>query len=275
MPEIDLSRRLVYRRDRLIDPSVRRGIRYRPLDAPDLKMDVYTPPGAQSVPAVLFIHGGPIPREMTPPTEWGSFISYGELAAACGLAGIVPNHRLYGLTDYPIAQDDVETAIAYVRANAGELGVDGDRLAVWVFSGGGPLLARFVRNCPAFVRCLVAFYAILDLRHVIPPGADAAQVAGMELFSPAAQLPGSLTRVPVLVARAGLDAPAVNDSIDSFVRSALSGNAMIECLNHPAGQHAFDVLDDDGRSREIIERAMEFIRSHVETGSAELSVSNR
>jgi acetyl esterase/lipase len=275
MPEIDLSRRLVYRRDSLTAASVRRSIRYRPLDAPDLLMDVYTPSGTQPVPAVLFIHGGPIPREMTPPTQWGAFISYGELAAAYGLAGVVFNHRLHALTDYPIAQDDIEAAIEYVRKNADDLGISDDRLAVWVFSGGGPLLARFVRDCPAFVRCLAAFYAILDLRHVIPPNADAAQVAGMELFSPAAHVPGSLTRVPLLLARAGLDAPAVNDSIDSFVRAALSGNTMIECLNHPAGHHAFDLLDDDDRSREIIKRAMEFVQSHLSTDSAEVSLSSR
>src|SRR5581483_6874089 len=97
--------------------------------------------------------------------------------------------------------------------HAGELGIDSERLAVWVFSGGGPLLTRFVRDTPAFVRCLVAFYAALDLRHVIPAAADAAIADQMHQFSPAAHLQPATTRVPMLVARAGLDAPVLNESI--------------------------------------------------------------
>jgi acetyl esterase/lipase len=263
MAEIDLTRRIVYRPEATAPPSVRRGVPYGPVDAPELLMDIYTPPGAHDVPAVLFVHGGPIPRDMTPPSHWGSFTSYGELAAASGLAGIVFNHRLYAPSDYPIAQADVESAIEFIRSNAAEFGVDRERLAVWVFSGGGPLLTPFVRNCPRFVRCLVAFYAVLDLRHVIPATADAGQASRMEQFSPAAHIGPVEVPVPVLVARAGLDTPVLNASIDSFIRAALSANAWLDCLNHPTGHHAFDVLDDDERSREIIKYAVQFVVARV------------
>jgi hypothetical protein len=41
---------------------------------------------------------------------------------------------------------------------------------------------------------------------------------------------------------------------------ALSCDVPIELLNHPTGEHAFDVRNDDARSREIIGRTLEFIR---------------
>jgi dipeptidyl aminopeptidase/acylaminoacyl peptidase len=60
-------------------------------------MDVYRPreigPDVR-LPAIVFVPGGPIPRDMLPPREWGFFISYGELAAASGFAGVTFNHRL-------------------------------------------------------------------------------------------------------------------------------------------------------------------------------------
>jgi acetyl esterase/lipase len=44
------------------------------------------------------------------------FIGYGALAAAAGLVGITFNHRLYTDADYPLAADDVTTAVEQTRA---------------------------------------------------------------------------------------------------------------------------------------------------------------
>ena len=122
-------------------------------------MNIYAPAdlsGASRAPAVLFVHGGPIPSDFMPPTQWGVFVSYGELAAASGLVGVTFNHRLFALTDYERSQADVAAAIDYVRNHAAELNVDADRIALWYFSGGGPLMAPIVRigqtTCVAFLR---------------------------------------------------------------------------------------------------------------------------
>jgi hypothetical protein len=55
----------------------------------------------------------------------------------------------------------------------------------------------------------------------------------------------------------------INETIDLFVREALAGNAMLDVVNHSAGRHGFDILDDDERSREIIARAVAFAQAHV------------
>jgi hypothetical protein len=69
----------------------------------------------------------------------------------------------------------------------------------------------------------------------------------------------------MLVARAGQDHPFLNDALDRFVREALVQNAPLDLLNHREGRHAFDILDDDARSREIISRTLEFLQAHLES----------
>ncbi len=64
----------------------------------------------------------------------------------------------------------------------------------------------------------------------------------------------------------------MNAGIDRFVEQALAANACLDVLNHPTGRHGFDILDDDARSREIIARAVEFLRSRlIEGRSAHLT----
>jgi hypothetical protein len=58
----------------------------------------------------------------------------------------------------------------------------------------------------------------------------------------------------------------VNPSLDTFVAEALSKNVSLELMTHPTGQHAFDVLDDHERSRQIIARALGFARTHLTAG---------
>lgn len=66
----------------------------------------------------------------------------------------------------------------------------------------------------------------------------------------------------MFIARAGLDNAGFNDAIDRFVQLALSKNLTIEVVNHATGHHGFDIENDDDRSREIIRRTIEFIKTH-------------
>ena len=246
MAERDLSKRIVYRVDDMRDVRVRRDEVYKRDAGAELKMNIYAPAslsGDARAPAVFFVHGGPIPADFTPPTQRGVFVSYGELAAASGLVGVTFNHRLFALTDYERSQADVAAAIEHVRSHAAELNVDADRIALWCFSGGGPLMTPMLRDRPDYVRCLLAFYAYLQ-----PAEAQIRSKGG---------------GVPIFVARAGLDQPMINETIDRFVQEALAGNATLDLMNHPGGRHGFDILDDDERSREIIARAVAFAQAHV------------
>jgi acetyl esterase/lipase len=245
--------------------SVRRDVVYKKGD-PRLKMDVYTPPGqgpAARLPAVLFIHGGAPPG--TSPKDMGVFVSWGRLAAASGMVGVTFTHRLgFPRTMLTEGAADVSDAVAYVRANADALGVDGDRVCLAAFSAGGPMLSPAMRDRPPYVRCLVAFYAFMDVQQSEPHRQHETPEVVREL-SPINHLANGAGRIaPLFIARAGLDeVPAMNDSIDRFVREALARNATLDLANHPGGVHAFDILTDDDRSREIIRRALEFMKTHL------------
>lgn len=248
--------------------KVRKDLNYKGNDAhPLLKMDVYIPPGlglTDRRPAVIFIHGGTGTEHR--PKDWGFYVSWGKLVAASGMVGVTFTHRLgYPKPQLTEAASDVTDTLSYVRANADLLNVDKDRICLAAYSAGGPLLSMAMREKPVYVRCLVAFYAFMDIQqsdlhkqHETPEM--------LKKFSPITYLTATETGgiAPVFIARAGQDQiPAMNDSIDRFIREAIHRNATIDVANHSQGVHGFDNQNDDARSREIIRRVIDFMRTHL------------
>jgi hypothetical protein len=70
---------------------------------------------------------------------------------------------------------------------------------------------------------------------------------------------------PMFIARAGLDSPDLNDGLDRFVQAALKHNVSVEVLNHATGHHGFDIEDNNARSREILKRTIEFLKTHIDS----------
>jgi len=261
-----ITKRVVYTVPMMDRVTVRKNLVYKTVDRLQLKADVYIPPGSGPLarPAVIFIHGGPIPHNLaTAPKEWGIFASYGHIIAASRFVGVTFNHRFYGGEYLADAQNDVDDLIAFVRENANPLGIDKDRIAVWAFSGGGPFLTGLLREPPPYISCIVAYYAMLDLRLMRASASVTISDDMLEKFSPVGNMAaGDKQIAPVFVARAGLDNPLLNESIERFIHEAVSKNVMIDFCNHPGGRHGFDVLDDNERSREIIRHTIEFIKTH-------------
>ena len=258
------KRRVVYEVPGMGSVSVQRDIVYKSVEATDLKLDVYAPKGLSNsarLPGIVFIHGGPIPPPLQlQMKDTGQYLSWGELAAASGLVGVTFNHRYHDYTYLEQANSDVIAAFDYIRKHADGFNLDPDRLCLWVCSGGGPFLSFALQDQPKFVRCIVIYYAILDLR---PIERISQVVSGesLEKFSPMAYR-GS-TEVPMFIVRAGLDNPQLNQTIDLFVQKALAINAPFDFANHAQGHHGFDILDNDARSQQIIARTIEFIKANV------------
>jgi hypothetical protein len=200
------------------------------------------------------------------PTEWGQYISLGQLTAAFGLVGITFHHRYHELGLINESALDIEDAIKYVRVNAGKFCLDRDNLCLWVISGGGPFLSTTLRKKPDYIRCVVAYYTMLDMRGV----KEAEQILDKETlyrFSPVAALEeADSSSIPIFLARAGQDKPVLNRSIDKFIEVALSKNIPIDFSNHPQGRHAFDILDNTTRSKEIVKGTLEFVRLNLKAG---------
>lgn len=245
--------------------EVTKGLNYGS-DAPiQLQMDVYRPANLKKDerrPAVLFLHGGggtgPVTASAFPPTAWGVYQSYGRLMGASGLIGVTFNQRI-GDSDDRLQQgfSDVRAAIAYVRANAATLHVDPDRLCLAAYSAGGPLLAVAIGDPQPYLRCLVGFYSVLDVR---PP------VTGERaLFSPIEQLKLHADKLPpILIARAGSDFAQLNATIDRFAAEALSRDVAVEVHNMKGAPHAFDVRTPTAEVRDVIARTVAFMKANLE-----------
>jgi acetyl esterase/lipase len=236
---------------------------------PEGKADIYEPPGSRAgakAPIVIFLHGGVPPAVSFRPKDWGIYQGWGRLMAASGFVAVAFNHRL-GFPDPMMAEaaDDVEKLVAYVRGHAAEFGADPDRVCVASYSAGGPLLAPFLRQPRPYVRCLAAFYSILDIRdsdnhrRFLKPDQ-------LDLFSPAKQLEEHAAAAPpIFVMRAGRDqVPGLNAWMEKFLDVAIRKNAPITLMIHATGVHGFENTNDDLRSREILKAAIEFMKAQAQ-----------
>jgi dienelactone hydrolase len=247
------------------DVDVRSDLTYKIVEGGDLLFDVYRPRSTHpATPAVIFIHGDGPPNVLADAKDWGQYTSWGRLVAASGLAGVTFNHRsTLGATELQKAASDVDDLISHVRGHAVELGLDAHRLCIWTCSAGGPIGMRVALAGHPFVRCAVCFYGMLDLRHLRDQIPDAVADDVLEDFSPICHLPADGGAPPLLLARAGLDRPAFNEAIDRFATEAIQRGVVVDLLTHPGGEHGFDVLDDDDRSREIIAKTLAFMIWHL------------
>jgi acetyl esterase/lipase len=152
-----------------------RGVKFAEVDGTRLRLDVYRssdPAHKQRrLPAVIQVHGG----------GWLSGSRYEQgipllnHLAGLGWVGFNIDYRLSPQATWPDHIVDVKHAIAWVRQNAEELGIDPDLICITGGSAGGHLtaLAGLTENDPAFqpgfedadtsVAAAVPFYGVYDL----------------------------------------------------------------------------------------------------------------
>jgi acetyl esterase/lipase len=240
--------------------QVTRGLVYKTDAGVSLRMDVYRPPDlakSDRRPAVLFLHGGVNLATPPMPTDWGVYQSYGRLMGASGLIGVTFNQRI-GDADGGLQKgsSDVRAAIDYVRAHADELHVDPDRLCLAAYSAGGPLLAVAIHDPQPYIRCMVGFYAVMDIQPPLTPERLP--------FSPVEQLKLNAEKLPpIFIARAGHDSPGLNATVDRFVTEATSRDVAIELHNVKGAPHAFDILTPTAEVREVVARAIAFMKANL------------
>ncbi|MFE6040653.1 alpha/beta fold hydrolase [Streptomyces sp. NPDC056452] len=228
------------------------------LDVPDVprertgNVDLYLPDTEGPWPAVVFVHGGPVPAEARPtPRDWPGLRGYARYAAGQGVMGVTLDHRLHDLADYKRAAADVAAAVELVRADPR---VDADRVALWFLSGGGLIAADWLRRPPAWLRCLAASYPIL------------APLPNWGLldsrFHPVDAVAGAGT-LPVVVTRVGRELPEIAATVEEFLTASAECGANVEVVDVPNGRHSFDTVDPTEESREAVRRAMRSVLAHL------------
>ena len=136
--------------------------------APDVRMKIVrTPSDRKDRPVILHLHGGGYvlgSPESNAPTH---------CAWAKGMDAVIvaPAYRLGPETSYPGNVEDAYAALAWIYANAGQLGVDTSKIAVAGESAGGGLaaaLALLVRDRGEFSFCYQhLIFPMIDDRTVI------------------------------------------------------------------------------------------------------------
>lgn len=239
--------------------EVRRDLVYKEAAGAKLSYDLYLPPGPRAgsrTPFVVLVHGGPLPAGISP-KDWPVNSSYGRALAASGLAAVAFNYRFVAEDRIAVGALDMADLIAHVRAKAPEFGLDRDRAALWVFSGGGPQLGYVLRENAPYIRCLISFYARLDA----PKGLE--KYSPLELVRAGAKLP------PTFIARMGKDFADLNASVDALVAEAKRRKLPVEVADYPDGRHGFDFSQPTPESRRIISRAIGFLKEHLINSSAQ------
>lgn len=263
--------RVVYRLPHMEQVPVRKDITYKTIDGEALKMDVYYPLDMQSHPprpAVLLVHGGSQPEHVEHIKESGQYVSWGQLIAASGLIAVMFKHRTdKGFTQLSEASSDVDDLVHSVRINSNSLHIDANKLCIWAFSQ-GPIygLCTALRDTPAYIRCLVSYYGGMSLMNPRYFHFHAEEEDLAREFSPIYHLKrvDPSKAPPIFIAKAGKDRAFLNEALDEFSSTASERNISLTFMNHPMGEHGFDIFNNDARTREIIKATLAFLVEHLE-----------
>lgn len=242
----------------------------------DLTLDLYVPTAGPPRPGIVFVHGG----------AWhdggpGAHVRDAAVLAERGYASALIRYRLAPAATWPAALEDCKCAVRWLRANAAELHVDPDRIAVAGDSAGGHLAAlvaltpgRFEGSggnagVPSHVAAAGLWYPLVDL--ALPDHLDPALHALVRSFlggdDPAlvAQAsPRSYVHAgapPILSLTGGEDQTALLPAIRGF-HDALNGAGVDNELHvWPGRGHGFNFLPREWRAP--FERLSAFLDRHL------------
>lgn len=214
--------------------TIRRNVEYRATDTGALTLDLYYPPDSNSgaqLPAVVFVFGysdlGAQAMLRCKLKEMGAYVSWAQLAAASGLAAI--NYT----TREPAT--DLHALLQYIRQNAASLGIDRNRIGVWVCSGNVPMaLSVLMQEGPEYLKCAVLCYGVM------------------------LDLDGS-TVVADLAKTFGFVNPCLGKSVQDLPRDT---PLFIVRAGQQLRTRLIDLFDDSETSREMIRQILTFMRFH-------------
>jgi dienelactone hydrolase len=207
--------------------TVQQDVQYGTADTIRLQMDVYRPARqAVAAPALIFFNQAVGAQRR----QFAFYPRWAEAAASKGVVAIVPDLR------FGHAPADFTKLVAHLRENASQYDMDPEAISVYAASGNA-WTALPVLQDPALtaIRSAVIYYG-------------AGQVERFRLD------------LPILLVRAGLDRPGLNNEMGQLAAKALSQNAPVTVINHPGGYHAFEMRNDDALTRELIDATIEFVK---------------
>jgi dienelactone hydrolase len=205
-------------------------------------LDLYLP-ASTPAPAVLMVHGGPVPRERAVrPPDWPAFRGYGALLAQAGVAGGMFEHGFIDEATLGTAQENIRDAAAALRAHPG---IDPDRFGMWFFSAGGLFMGSVLADPPAWgVAAVSGTYAAVTHPDVRDPAL------------PAAAITAQLSNIPLLLVRPEYDLEWIITASTGLLKHCAAGHRAVDVIEVPGGHHGFETVDDTDEARDAIRRSV-------------------
>lgn len=228
-----------------MNPSIDLIVPTRPVEPADRDgFDLYLPEDVVRPPVVVLVHGlFPEPPPVSP-RRTPFFRAYAAQLAQRGVAAVVVDHELTDGMRYPDAAATLDRTLSAVRGSGD---VDGGRVAVWFFSGGGPLAYPLLAAGHDWLRCVGLTYPLLPTDDIPgwPSLADA--LAG-------------LGDTPVVLTRVEHELPQFVAGQQALVDARPAG---LTTLDVAAAQHGFDTGPDTEHGRAAVLRALAEVVGHL------------
>lgn len=253
-----------------------------PAGAPDVDIIIYRPKDATGpLPCIFHVHGGGYVGGAAGEMEF----VHRPLARDLGCMIISVEYRLAPETRFPGAVEDCYAALAWVTANAADLGVDIARMGVMGESAGGGLaaaLALLVRDRGEYAFAFqTLIYPMLDDRTCVAaephpwvgefiwtphnnhfgwscllgvePGSD-----GVSPYAAAARAESLEGLPPAFISTGALDLFLEEDL--EYARRLMRAGVPVELHVYPGGFHAFDLLPGAAVSAQARRDTVEALR---------------
>ena len=228
-----------------IVPGTLGDVVYRRIGGVELSLDAYLQKRGEDRPAVVVVHGG----GWTSGSRIARVGQLLEMLTGAGFSWFSIDYRLAPEHPHPAALDDLRAAVDFVRARAGELRVDPDRIAVLGEDVGAQLATLLAAERPPGVRGVVALGGVYDLPALagrsglgerIPShlGADPASSVGKARLlaaSPIERLTPGMA--PVLIVHGGADSAVPVDEADRYRDALHRAGVKAEMIEVPGAIH--------------------------------------
>jgi dienelactone hydrolase len=213
-----------------------------PVDRDDF--DLYLPERAGRPPVVVLVHGlFPQPPPVSP-RQSPFFRAYASQLADRGMAAVMFDHELTDGMRYPEAAATLDRVLTSVRDSSD---VDGGEVAVWFFSGGGPLAYPLLAAGHDWLRCVALTYPLLPTEHI----------PGWPSLSDALRGLGDTPAVLTLVEH---EIPAFVGGQQALLEARPVGLTTIDV---PKAQHGFDTGPDTEQGRTAVRQALAAVAGHL------------
>jgi hypothetical protein len=255
-----MALKVVYQTPAMEKVVIKQDLVYKTTEGEDLTFDLSYPPdfkGETKLPIVIMVLGYANDVFKSPLKNAQVYKDWAKIFASSGLAAI----------NYSTLQPatDIEDLILHIRENAEELNLDRDAIGIWSCSGNVVnALSVIMDERKEYLKCAALYYGIMatpdrKFQEVIQKFSEMVNfsVEGLD------KIKNFHKDLPIMIVRAGKDQKNIKQTIDHYVSQAIANNIPLTLVNYTEGHHAFDVMDDNDRSREIIKQTVKFMKSNL------------